>query len=727
MVLEIVVTGVCLALMLMGLVSIIVNLCTKKRADRITYIRGFKKGKGALIYFFAVPLYWIGINYGGATILDGFFGAVRRTVDLIVLKYDLSPVQALIDANLLYAITVYLCFVLVGLNAIMFAISLASQSLWKWRKNLAFKYAKGEKLMIFGNNEQNYDIYNSEKVRAKILVDKILDKGALSLYMKNIAFVQITSSSDYIQKAVDDCVYKGRKLYAVINTGDDDQNIRLGKAFINVINQHSEEEKLECFERLHVYVFGDPRYETIYENIVKDGYGCITYLNKYQKIAIDFVDRYPFTRFMSEEHVDYNTSFVKSDVDINAIMIGFGKTNQQIFLTSVANNQFIHQSTSGVELKKVKYHIFDKNPAENNKNLNHNYNRYKNECSSATEEEYLPLPQYPAEENFYRLDVNDVTFYNEIRRIIDTSKRNLNFIIIAFGTDLENIDLAQKLIAKAKEWGVENLTVFVKVRKDHGEQSLVPADNCYFIGRENETVYDIENILGDNVSRMAKLRNEIYDVEAIITENPTSQPTEEEIRQIKAQANKNWCVKKSQMERESSLYCCLSLRAKLNMMGLDYVTKSAKIVGLTEEEYLDIYAKSDKPDTTYYNAKADGKSIVHYTIDFKDSRRKNMAIHEHLRWNSFMISKGTIPATKEQILTEEIMVGGKTKKTNGKNYSLRRHGNLTTFDGLVEFRRMIAERDGASEESKDVIKYDYQILDDAYWLLEKTGYKIVRR
>ena len=60
------------------------------------------------------------------------------------------------------------------------------------------------------------------------------------------------------------------------------------------------------------------------------------------------------------------------------------------------------------------------------------------------------------------------------------------------------------------------------------------------------------------------------------------------------------------------------------MMGLDYVTKSAKIVGLTEEEYLDIYAKSDKPDTTYYNAKADGKSIVHYTIDFKDSRRKKL-------------------------------------------------------------------------------------------------------
>ncbi len=31
-----------------------------------------------------------------------------------------------------------------------------------------------------------------------------------------------------------------------------------------------------------------------------------------------------------------------------------------------------------------------------------------------------------------------------------------------------------------------------------------------------------------------------------------------------------------------------------------------------------------------------------------------------------------------------------------------------------------------AEESKDVIKYDYQLLDDAYWLLTKNGYKIVR-
>ena len=99
-------------------------------------------------------------------------------------------------------------------------------------------------------------------------------------------------------------------------------------------------------------------------------------------------------------------------------------------------------------------------------------------------------------------------------------------------------------------------------------------------------------------------------------------------------------------------------------------------------------------------------------IDFAESRRKTMAIHEHQRWNSFMISRGMIPASREQILSEtKTNSNGEVEFTNGKNYSLRRHGNLTTFDGLVEFRRIVAHRDQKPEEKKDVIKYDYQLLD----------------
>ena len=45
----------------------------------------------------------------------------------------------------------------------------------------------------------------------------------------------------------------------------------------------------------------------------------------------------------------------------------------------------------------------------------------------------------------------------------------------------------------------------------------------------------------------------------------------------------------------------------------------------------------------------------------------------------------------------------------------------------MDFRKLVAERDNASEQDKDVIKYDYQIMDDAYWLVTHCGFKIVER
>ena len=165
------------------------------------------------------------------------------------------------------------------------------------------------------------------------------------------------------------------------------------------------------------------------------------------------------------------------------------------------------------------------------------------------------------------------------------------------------------------------------------------------------------------------------------------------------------------------------------MMGLDYVdASSTDDKGLSEEEYLEIYAGEDMPCRDKYSVKANGKFIVYYPLDFPDSRRRNMAIHEHLRWNSFMISRGIVPSSIADILNETtVNSDGETVHTNGRNYALRRHGNLTTFDGLISFRRLVSERDGTDERDADVIKYDYQLLDDAHWLLTKNGYKIIKR
>ncbi len=718
---------VCLLLMSAGLIAVIARLAVRDRAERITYIRNFKRGKGALIYLVALPLYWAGLIYNGDKVFESFFNAVRRVVDLIVLKYDVSPINALVEACPIYSATVYVCFVLVRLNAILFAASILSQYVWNGYTNLKFSLSSAPRLIIFGNNQESRAIYTSEVHRTAIIVDKIIDKSALELYLKDIVYHSINKQEKYVAKVVDRAIKRKQETIVVINMGDDEKNLSLSRIFANTISALDKDSKDKCFEKLRIFTYGDAKYQAIYVDVLKRSNGCITYLNKYQKIAIDFIDKYPFAKFLTEEQVDYSTSLIREGVDVNAFLIGFGKTNQQIFLSSVANNQFIEKVNDEVVIKKVKYHIFDRYPAENDKNLNHNYYRYKHECIESPQGTYLALPDYPAEESIYHFDVNDVNFYSIIRSVALANASSANFIIVAFGSDLENIDMAQKLSSKCDEWGIKNINIFVKVRNATPARLLEGVAHCYVIATEADCVYDIEKIVGDQFFRMARKRDEIYSVEHDLKQSKISIITPEYLAKTQRDAKLNWYMTKTQIERDSSIYASLSLRAKLNLMGLDYCQEEDDRVGLTAQEYLDVYAKDDQPDTGYYQVSFDGKPIVHYTLDYMDSRRRNMAIHEHLRWNSYMISQGVIPATIDQILHETTIVKGKEKHTNGKNYALRRHGNITTFAGLERFRELVSERDKTTPLENDVIMYDYQLLDDAYYILKASGYKIIKR
>ncbi len=448
-------------------------------------------------------------------------------------------------------------------------------------------------------------------------------------------------------------------------------------------------------------------------------------VNKYRRLAISFIDRYPLTAFMGEEQIDFGTSLVHPGVDINVMLMGFGEVNREIFLSLVASTQFLTSSSGNIITKPVKYIIFDKDPAASRRSLGESYYRLEDELRGANPDEYLPLPDMPAVEEYHNLDINDPGFYDTIKTRATRGSSDANFIIIAFGSDLENLDMAKKLAERRKEWGLKNLTIFVRVCDSAHLADCALDAGCYIIEGGGEAAYSIAN---DELSEMAKRRNEIYDIEWWIAENPDTPPTEEQIAEIRQSSRDGWYSRKTELQRESSIYSCLSIRSKLNLMGLDYCMASdGDEEPLSYEKYIKIYAGEDVPDIKTHGIFADGKPVVHYGLDFPPSRRRTMAQHEHQRWNSFMISRGFVPATKEEILVGEENKGGIRVKTNGKSHDLRRHGNLTTFDGLIDFRRMIAERDGVPEERCDVIKYDYQLLDDAYALLVPLGYKIIRR
>ena len=432
------VTAICLILLTAEVFYVAVNVIVKKRPEKIAFIRGFKKGKFAFVYLAAVPLFCAGHMYAGRDFLASFFDAINQTVNLVILKYSTASVTLLMEDSAFFTATMYYCFFLVAINAVLFTISLTGQRLWLFAQSVTMRFSAKERLIVFGTGRDCEAVYRSDGARVKALVGDFSHDDAEKLYSAKINYIRTKTPERVAERLVAACAERGKSSVVVINTGDEERNIALCGAFIRGCDALGEK-AAGMFGKLRVYVFGDPQYETTYYDIMERSHGCIRYVNKYQKVAMNFVEKYPFALFMDEEQLDYSAAKVRAGVDINVAMIGFGKTNRQIFLTSVANNQFITEREGGTELKKVHYHIFDKNPAENNKNLNHSYYRYKQEREGYDTDAYLPLPSLPADESYHKLDINDTHFYNVLHDAFMSEKNSVNFAVIAFGSDLENI------------------------------------------------------------------------------------------------------------------------------------------------------------------------------------------------------------------------------------------------------------------------------------------------
>lgn len=825
------------------------------RKGRIDYVRNFKRGKCIIVYIAVIPLYIIGLSYAGKNFGESFFGAISESADLIFLDCSLKAVSELVGANGFYTATMYFAFALVLINAILFTASIIQQMCWHAFKFVAWRRGERDRLIIFGDNECTRITYGSAKShKGKIIVGKKLNRDEkYALYADGIMHSDYDTILGYIQKRLDKKAKSGKpfvkRTVLVVNTGDETENISLCRELVNVIEyvgyeknkrksdwdekkkdfirieklpkidradneevKKAAEQKIkdikkktvELFSHFCVYVFGDAANEAIYREIMQKSHGCIRYVNKYNRAAIDFIDEHPIAGYMDGTHIDYGTSLIKKDVDINVTMIGFGDTLRQVFLASVANNQFLTEGDGGKPvLKPVHYYIFDKFSAQN-KNLNHSYYRYRNEFfvteetidektgkktvrlkvaesgkyvrpDGIDESKYLELPDIPSDDKYFELDVNDPEFYIDLKNIFAKNGNSVNYVLVSYGTDLENIDLAQKLFEKKGEWGIRNLIVFVKVKTADDATDIFDRPDCFRIS-DYKNIFDINRIDNGALIRMSDSRNRMYAVENVLTENKgkkipaeneladnkdkeitaeneladnkiddkdkDKEITTEKLKEMLVEAIFNdsykWYITKTQMERDSNTYASLSLKSKLMLMGLTYVRDEESGRGLSDEEYLKIYANDDMPeyvdgiDTLYTEKELEGKKIVYYDpLRFKPSTRTNLAIQEHYRWNSYILSNGLIPADKETILSESNSLWD----SKGKNYALRRHGNLTTFDGLVEFRKIVAKKlcgDGASAEElekseaeNDVIKYDYQLMDNAYWLLKVGGYKII--
>ena len=391
-----VVTAVCLLLFIVYLIAIIEKVFFSPREENIKFFREYKKGRFALAYITVYPLALIANLFRGETVLKSIFMSFKQVVDLIVLKYEYTNFNTLLDHSLFFNVTLHFAFVMIAINTLMFTLSLFGQYLSQSFHMLRMNLGRKNKLYIIGDRPENKHIYFSEKSPYKLIIGKFSDAMKDEYYLQRIFYHTPNLHENYIKKIINGA--KRGLVTVVINTDSSEENIELCMQFQKALQ--SLRGDTELMKRIRVFVFGNPDHEEIYLDIVSNSTGCLHYINKYQQIAMDFIDKYPLTAFMNEDHIDYSTALVKDGVDLNFILLGFGNTNRQIFLSSVANNQFLTGDSENPQLKLVDYYVFDKEDKEASKNLNHNYNRYKNEIDENSIEDYLPLPKQPANKYF---------------------------------------------------------------------------------------------------------------------------------------------------------------------------------------------------------------------------------------------------------------------------------------------------------------------------------------
>ena len=722
---------ICLLYMFALVFAFVWRLKKADRKGRLEYIKSFKRGKFVLIYFVVLPLYYLAYRYNGKSVADSFWTAIKTSIDIVMLKYDYSAVEALLKSNLFYNIVLQMAFSLILVNTLLFTFSIWGQALMNMFSLLYTRFCARKVVVVVGYNPNSVDIIKSvtKKHGKAVLMDKA------SREMKDDA---LACRANYVDLSDGDLgekllrlfrKFNKKKVSVIVNCEDDRINIR----YINQLYNLIEKEKLTDLplteeHGVQVYVFGSKENESTFVHYEEKSKGLIHFINRYKLIATDFISKYPLTQYMTEKQIDYQTATIKNDVDLNVVMIGFGNFNETLFTTSVSNNQFLTLDGNGkLQPKRVNYHLFDmeypygkitaENTSVHSKNLNHGYNRYAEFLKTADSKDYLELIDNPARVLLYPRDFAHPRFYASLKEVLGKDNA-YTYIVVSFGTDMENLELAEKVVQKIREWQSPSFVkVFVKM---HDQKMLKELradfhnDYMQIFGTNQAVVYNAATILSEETELMAKLRHKIYIAENTKKKHEALEvSTADEV--VEKKARDKWYNEYKQFQRESNVFASLSIRMKLQLLGYDFVDKQEEGDDCAAE-FESKYEAGDKREPS--DLTVEGKRIWNYCNDEqgRKSVRWNYAVQEHQRWCANMICNGIVPATRKQLAVKD-----------GRIFDKRIHGNLTTMEGLIEYREIIAKLSGKSTEETDVIRYDYQLMDDVAWLLNRCNYKIIAK
>jgi hypothetical protein len=165
-------------------------------------------------------------------------------------------------------------------------------------------------------------------------------------------------------------------------------------------------------------------------------------------------------------------------------------------------------------------------------------------------------------------------------------------------------------------------------------------------------------------------------------------------------------------EKESLLYQAISIRFKLNLMGLDLAPNEK---GLSETNFMKRYDEDEHARFHQVHPRAKNDADLNRYKPVAKKIRNLIARQEHLRWTADQITRGYIPMSIEEMKQSKGFV----------DHQLKKDGRLTSFEGLFELHERLVHDMEFSFSEADVIYPFFHTMDHLFAVIQGTPFRVV--
>ncbi|MBQ2892450.1 MAG: hypothetical protein IJE45_06115 [Bacilli bacterium] len=652
-------------------------------------------------------LYVIGLHYTSelngvkVTIFD-YFVICEHVISSSFFEINQDMVADLVEYSNIYSIAFFgAVFLLVSSLYITILSSLIVRVINKIRVSIAIK--KDCDILI-GENKFN-EIYYQQYKKCLVLTESYKKEKFFEYYFNGIPVINMSFTKDNLVKLLKKC-FKKNNIVNFISFNDSNANLKYIDEFKEFLNLEINKVKVVSKKQFFLKVELDFHNQLTIQNRIleeQDFSAFITCFNRYEYLALEFIEKNPITKNMPSCFFDYDTASLKNDTKINVYYLGYGKVSRALHRAQLMNDQLPTIINGNVKPYSINYYAFDNsNSSIENKNTIFYSERYDEHINEFDGVEYFDKVNKMETIKYFKYDVNSNELFGEIVKTMftDELEKTYNRIIVSFGEDIDNLDYALKLKGLFEERKYENYEIFVRIKNDPKlAMELLNSSHITVFGNI-KSVFNHQVIVNEELMELAKDLNSKYNGKHLY--------------------ETSW-YELSAIKQFSNIYSSLNIRLKLNLLGFDYVKENTVVDNTEVNKEL---KKVIKTDLDNYNE--------YLFFEKKEKTPVNViSYQEHMRWNAFYISYGYVPMKKKDIY----LIDETDARFYKDNDILREHACITTYEGLNDYHHhlaaLLSERNNKSiSENLEIVhtyRYDYMLIEDILKLFVNTKYRLINK